>query len=184
MGAGRVYSYSQTTSPHPQRDREDEWISFINKQEVKKNGLLAEKQAKGGQKGKECQGKRERQQACQGKRGRGARRLVRSASCKLPKAKTQDNKLYHRFPQEEYLLGDSSFRREGLWVGAPLLLKQNNNNKKAMHVKETLKEKAGNLCEAGGSWQIPAQRGRAGSWESPILLQRHTSTYPKARYHS
>lgn len=100
------------TPPHPQREwEEDEWISFINKQAVKKNGLLAEKQAQEGQKEKECQGKR----------GRGVRRLVRRASYKFSKAKTTDKKLYHRFPREEYLQGDGSFRRGGLWLGAPLL---------------------------------------------------------------
>lgn len=45
-------------APLQKRERKkDEWNSFINKQEMKKKALLAEKQAKkyGGQKNEECQ---------------------------------------------------------------------------------------------------------------------------------
>lgn len=74
MGTGRVYSYSQTiplppsshpTPPQKKERGKDEWNSFINKQEMKKKALLAEKQAKK-QRGEKKEGARKETERSKG----------------------------------------------------------------------------------------------------------------------
>lgn len=67
----------------------------------------------GGLKSKLKDGKKEKER--QGKRGRGVTRLVRSASCKFSKAKTQDKKLYHRFSPRRSIWKETAVSDLKVW---------------------------------------------------------------------
>lgn len=167
MGAGRVYSYSQTTSPHPPKEREkmNESHSSISRRCRRMVGWL---------KSKLKDGKKEK--GCQGKRGRGVTRLERSASCKFSKAKTQDKKLYHRFPPGGVYVRRQQFQTWKFEIQCPTHpppLK-----KKRQHISRRHRRKI------QGIWYELADTGRRSQLrESGLEVEKVQNCYKEALLH-